>query len=232
VHALEEKMQISSFETEIKVIIVGNGRVGKTSLITRFVEDTFTLKYVKTIGVDFLEKRMLVPSIHEMVTFYLYDTAGQEEYNALTRSFYKGAGAAIVAFSSVDRRSFEAVPNWIRTVREECGQIPLALVQTKLDLVAEATVDTSEAESLALDENLELFRICSKDNVRVNPVFEKLCFDYVRRRRLLGGQLESPVRRVADLQNIDKRSTAPQANPQVKRRAKASSSLFTNCTIM
>ena len=225
-------MQISSFETEIKVIIVGNGRVGKTSLMTRFVEDTFTLKYAKTIGVDFLEKRMLVPSIHEMVTFYLYDTAGQEEYNALTRSFYKGAGAAIVAFSSVDRQSFEAAPKWIQTVREECGQIPLALVQTKMDLVDEASVDLSEAESLALDQNLELFRICSKDAVSVNPMFEKLCFDYIRRRRLLGGQLESPLRRAADLLNIENGSQSPKACSAVKRRVKTSSSLFTSCTIM
>ena len=192
-------MQVSSFETEIKVIIVGNGRVGKTSLMTRFVEDAFTFAYTKTIGVDYLEKRMLVPAIHEMVTFYIYDTAGQEEYDALTKSYYKGAGIAIVAFSAVDRASFDAVPKWIKMVREECGQIPLVLVQTKCDLMSQACVSVQESDNLALNENLRLYRVCAKENANVNDVFEQLCIDYVRRKRLLGGQLESPLRSIDDV---------------------------------
>lgn len=224
-------MQTSSFETEIKVIVVGNGKIGKTSLTTRFVEGTFNGQYQKTIGVDYLEKRMYVPSIHEEVTFYLYDTAGQEEYNAMTRSFYRGAGAAMIAFSTVDRDSFLAVPSWISKVREECGRIPIILVQTKIDLLEQAQVSESESESLAIDCHLPLFRVCAKDDTNVGPAFEQICIDYVRRRRLLGGQIECPVRSIDDLvapRQSPPSGVVPIAHPQRSQ----STSLFSNCTLM
>lgn len=69
----------------MKVIVVGNGQVGKTSMITRFAKGVFTDSYKKTLAVDFLEKRMIVEPMNEEVTFLLWDTAGQEEYDAITR---------------------------------------------------------------------------------------------------------------------------------------------------
>lgn len=234
-------MQVSSFETEIKVIIVGNGRVGKTSLMNRFVEDAFTFAYTKTIGVEYLEKRMLVPAIHEMVTFYIFDTAGQEEYNALTKSYYKGAGVAIVAFSTVDRKSFDAVPSWVRMVREECGQIPLVLVQTKSDLMPQACVSVEESTNFALTEKLKLYRVCAKENVSVNDVFEQLCIDYVRRKRLVNGHLESPLRSIDDVAypnskdkafKIEASQSGSHANSQSSDRQKLNPRFLSKCTIM
>ena len=226
---LVEFMQNCSFETEIKVIIVGDGGIGKTTLMNRFLMDSFTSVYKKTIGVDFLEKHVFVPSIHEDVTFFLYDTAGQEEYNALTRSYYRGAGACIVAYSITDRSSFTAVPAWVAKVREECGMIPVVLVATKADLGEESSVTQEEATAQSLDLNLRLFRVSSKENINVNEVFYQLCFDYVRRRRLVGGQLENPVRQLDDLvapPTSNLRSFPIRPPVSVKP-----ASLFSNCTI-
>lgn len=192
-------MQNCSFETEIKVIIVGNGGIGKTTLMNRFLDSFFPADYIKTIGVDFLEKRVFVPSVHEEVTFFLYDTAGQEEYDALTRSYYRGAGACIIAYSITDRLSFGSVPCWLRKVREECGMIPVVLVETKVDLADETTVSAEESAAQAVELGLSLFRVSSKQNLNVNEVFHRLCFDYVRRRRLVGGQLENPCRTLDEL---------------------------------
>jgi Ras-related protein Rab-23 len=226
-------MQVSSFETEIKVIIVGNGRVGKTSLMNRFVQDAFTFAYTKTIGVEYLEK---------MVTFYIFDIAGQEEYNALTKSYYKGAGVAIVAFSTIERMSFDAVPSWVWMVREECGQIPLVLVQTKSDLMSQACVSVQESTNFALTEKLKLYRVCAKENVSVNYVFEQLCIDYVRRKRLVGGQLESTLRSIDDVgyQNGRDKAFKMKAAPQScshmdchsSDRQKPNSRFLSKCTIM
>ena len=228
-------MQVSSFETEIKVIIVGDGRIGKTSLMTRFVDGQFYNKYMKTIGVDFLEKRMFVPAVHENVTFYLYDTAGQEEFNALTRTFYRGAGAAIVAFSTTDRASFLAVPKWIQSVRDECGKIPIVIAQTKTDLMEQATVQPDEISALGISENLRIFQVCSKTNVNVDEAFTQLCIDYVRRRRLLGGQIESPVRMVFDLTENDSTGRSPKRNQSRRvstNNDKAKPKTSTYCSIM
>jgi len=71
----------------------------------------------------------------------LWDTAGQEEFDAITKAYYRGAQACVVAFSTTDRASFDAVKKWKRKVEDECGHIPMVLVQNKIDLLHEAQVD-------------------------------------------------------------------------------------------
>lgn len=70
--------------------MVGNGGVGKTSMIKRFCKGIFTNEYKKTIGVDFLEKQLYVPLIGQDVQLYLWDTAGQEEFDSITKTYYRG----------------------------------------------------------------------------------------------------------------------------------------------
>ncbi len=79
-------------DVSLKVIVVGNGQVGKTSMITRFAKGIFTNEYKKTLAVDFLERKMVVEPAGEEVTFLLWDTAGQEEYDAITRGKVDDAG--------------------------------------------------------------------------------------------------------------------------------------------
>ena len=172
----------SPYETEIKIIVVGNGRVGKTCLINRFANGLFLTEYRKTLGADFLERRTYIESVGDTLTFFLWDTAGQEEYDCITRSYYKGAGCAIVAFSLVDIVSFQAVPGWVQKVRDECGTIPIVLVQTKTDLQSEAVVSARDTDDLSQRLGCKLFRVCSVNNVNIDQVFEQLSLDYVRAR--------------------------------------------------
>ncbi len=77
----------------------------------------------------------------EDVRLMLWDTAGQEEFDAITKAYYRGAEACVVAFSTTDRASFDAVKKWKRKVEDECGHIPMVLVQNKIDLMHESQVD-------------------------------------------------------------------------------------------
>lgn len=167
-------------DTTLKVIVVGNGQVGKTSMITRFAKGIFTNEYKKTIGVDFLEKKLHLSSIGEEVTFLLWDTAGQEEYDAITRTYYKGAGACILAFSTTDRASFDAIESWYQKVQDECGNIVMVLVQNKVDLMDEAVMEAREVEYLAKKLRLKLYRTCVKDDLNVSEVFQHLGGEFVR----------------------------------------------------
>ena len=119
-------------------MIVGNGAVGKSSMIQRYCRGTFTKSYKKTIGVDFLEKQLRTHG--EDVRLMLWDTAGQEEFDAITKAYYRGAQACVVAFSTTDRASFDAVKKWKKKVEDECGHVPMVLVQNKIDLMHEAKV--------------------------------------------------------------------------------------------
>lgn len=164
-------MQDEDFEREIKVLVIGNGGVGKTSMIRRFCKGVFTDEYKKTIGVDFLEKHQYVSALGEDVRFMLWDTAGQEEFDSLTRGYYRGAGAAVLAFSTIDRASFEAIPQWKSKVESECGDIAMALVQNKVDLLDQAAMTNDDVENLARKLGLKLYRTCVKENVNVVDVF-------------------------------------------------------------
>ena len=81
---------------------------------------------------DFLEKSNYVSSLGEEVRMMLWDTAGQEEFDSITRTYYRGAGAAVLAFSTTDRDSFNAIQSWKRKLEAECGTIPMVLVQNKV----------------------------------------------------------------------------------------------------
>uniref|UniRef100_A0A061R075 Ras-related protein Rab-23 n=1 Tax=Tetraselmis sp. GSL018 TaxID=582737 RepID=A0A061R075_9CHLO len=188
-------MQEEDFEREVKVLVVGNGAVGKTSMIKRFCKGVFTDEYKKTIGVDFLEKVIHVDSLGEDVRLMLWDTAGQEEFDAITRSYYRGAGAAVLAFSTVDRDSFDAIPKWKEKVTKEAGDIAMALVQNKVDLIDQAVVTSEEAEAMAKRLGMKFYRSCVKENLNVSEVFMYLTQLYDK--KLREGQLKAQAAAVS-----------------------------------
>ena len=120
-------------------MIVGNGAVGKSSMIQRYCRGTFTKSYKKTIGVGFLEKQLRVHG--EEVRLMLWDTAGQEEFDAITKAYYRGAQACVIVFSKTDRDSLLAVKNWRGKVEDECGDIPMVMVQNKIDMIAQSEIN-------------------------------------------------------------------------------------------
>jgi Ras-related protein Rab-23 len=90
---MEDLEDMEDLEVIMKIIVVGDGRIGKTNLITRFARNKFNQEYKKTLGVDFLQTERFIKNHGQDVQFYIWDTAGQEEYDALTRKYYTGASA-------------------------------------------------------------------------------------------------------------------------------------------
>eukprot|EP00095_Tigriopus_kingsejongensis_P006695 maker-scaffold25_size650667-snap-gene-2.10 protein:Tk06695 transcript:maker-scaffold25_size650667-snap-gene-2.10-mRNA-1 annotation:"ras-related protein rab-23" len=181
-------MYITDFQDEdleiaIKVVIVGNGAVGKSSMIQRYCRGVFTKGYKKTIGVDFLEKPLRILS--QDVRLMLWDTAGQEEFDAITKAYYRGAQACVVAFSTTDRASFEAVKKWRKKVEDECGgaSIPTVLVQNKIDLMHQSAVTNEEVEALARECNMRVYRTSVKEDINICNVFQHLAENYVNQIR-------------------------------------------------
>ena len=108
-------------------------------MIQRYCRGSFTRSYKQTIGVDFLEKQLRV--LGEDVRLMLWDTAGQEEFDCLTKCYYRGAQACIFVFSTTDQASLHAIRKWRKKVEDQCGDIPMVMVQNKIDLIAQAKVD-------------------------------------------------------------------------------------------
>jgi len=171
-------------ETSLKILVVGNGMVGKSSLISKFVHGHVTGRYKKTIGVEFAEKEIRLPS-GEDITLMIWDTAGQDMFSSLTKSYYGGAAAVAYVFSTTDRESFLAIENWRTRVLTALGcnamNEPLSvLVQTKVDLLTEAQVTFAEADALAARLRMPLFRVATTNESPSSDVFPYIAARYVK----------------------------------------------------
>jgi len=196
-------------EKSLKVIIVGNGQVGKTSLATRYAKGVMTEQYKKTIGTDFMEKDLKLKT-GEMVKLMLWDTAGQEMFAQLTKQYYRGAGAVIYVFSTTDRDSFLEIERWKGKVEAECGEgIVSCLVQNKIDLLEKATMQPAEVEDLAKRIAMKLYRVCVKDNVQVDDVFQYITECWIKK----GGDDSGALPHISDFAKKDeKQADAGAAN--------------------
>jgi Ras-related protein Rab-23 len=167
------------------VIIVGNGMVGKTTLLTRFAKGRLTEDYKKTIGTDFMEKEITVPSSEDgadphIVKLMLWDTAGQEMFAGLTRNYYRGSGAVVYVFSTTDEASFRAIPTWKEKVESECGpDIVSILVQNKVDLIDEAKMTSADVEALATRLGMKLYRTSVTRGLHVDEVFADVANQFI-----------------------------------------------------
>jgi len=214
---MEQEMEVS-----LKVIIVGNGKVGKTSMLTRFARGIMTETYKKTIGTDFMEKEIVLPSSGETVLLMMWDTAGQEMFAGLTRNYYRGSGAVVYVFSTIDHESFTQIPRWKEKVEEECGEIVSVLVQNKVDLIDEAKVTSVEAEALAKELGMKLYRTSVKENLQVNEVFEHVAEVFVKRGGEAAMQSNQSQLSSGSKQQESKPSSTVTLEPQTKRGKKKS----------
>uniref|UniRef100_A0A0G4GE03 Uncharacterized protein n=1 Tax=Chromera velia CCMP2878 TaxID=1169474 RepID=A0A0G4GE03_9ALVE len=162
-----------SSNAKFKFIFVGDGAVGKTSLIARFVYDSFDEAYVATIGMDLISKRIHVDD--KPVRLQLWDTAGQERFRALIPSYFRDANVSVIVYDVVDRRSFEATSSWAEEVRRERGdEILIALVGNKIDLVDMRQVSYEEGQAQAEQLNATFFEASAKTGQNVKELFRAM----------------------------------------------------------
>jgi len=121
-----------------KVVLLGEGRVGKTCLCLRYVQNSFTDNQESTIQATYLDKRLNVGK--KSVRLMIWDTAGQERFHALGPIYYREANGALLVYDITDRESFNKVRNWVHELRAEQGmQIQLVIAGNKSDLEKKAS---------------------------------------------------------------------------------------------
>ena len=162
---------------KIKVTVIGDGGVGKTSLIQRFIHGTFQKDYLKTIGAQISNYK--VEKEGRNIELLFWDLAGQDDFHFLRPSFYKASKAAIIVYSLEDnnlgRRSFEHITDWHNDVKEFCGDIPVILFANKIDLINEESMNKDYLEKLVNDNNFTGYFITSaKTGKRVEYAFNFL----------------------------------------------------------
>jgi len=157
-----------------KVVFLGKQSVGKTSLITRFMYDSFDNTYQATIGIDFLSKTMYLED--RTVRLQLWDTAGQERFRSLIPSYIRDSTVAVIVYDITNVNSFEQVIRWIEDVRAERGSdVIIVLVGNKTDLADKRHVSIDEGEKKAQELGVSLFiETSAKAGYNVKQLFRRI----------------------------------------------------------
>ena len=158
---------------EIKLCLLGDSGVGKSSLVLRFVLDRFDQYSTATIGASFMSKSFIVGE--ETYKYQIWDTAGQEKYKALAPMYYRGASAAIVVYDITNENSFESVKMWIREL-QQLGppDIVIAIAGNKTDLVDQREVPTENGIAYAEKISAVFAETSALNASNVNYLFEEI----------------------------------------------------------
>jgi Ras-related protein Rab-21 len=131
-----------------KIVLLGEGRVGKTCLTLRYVQNTFSDKQESTIQATYLDRRLNVGK--QSVKLMIWDTAGQERFHALGPIYYRDANGALLVYDITDRDSFTKVRHWVKELRKIVGDsIVIVIAGNKADLEKRRQVESGEAEEYA-----------------------------------------------------------------------------------
>jgi small GTP-binding protein len=156
-----------------KFIIVGSSGVGKTAILNRLVEDSFTDESLATIGVEFESTVLMVDG--QKVKLQIWDTAGQERFRSIAKAYYRNAVGVIVVYDLTDRKSFDELTAWLTDIHALCdANAVIQLIGNKSDLASERAVSVSEAESFAEHHRIQYLETSAKIGANVGEAFVKV----------------------------------------------------------
>ena len=157
-----------------KILVGGDGAVGKTTLLRKYVDGTFDESSIATVGVDFFIKQVVYENVGTC-TLQIWDLGGQERFRHLLESFIMGAKGALLLFDLTRMPKVDNILNWVNIIRMHDFDLPILLVGTKLDLEDFIAVDDESAESLKNTFNMiDYIKISSKTGVNVDLVFDRI----------------------------------------------------------
>jgi len=157
----------------IKICLLGEANVGKTSLVYRFIEDKFRGNYKSTLGVNLLKKDMKIKEFGD-VSAQIWDLGGQESFRSLRKLYLEGANGALVIYDCTKRSSFEKLEDWILDFKDARGDEPLILIGNKTDLTDTIKVQESEGVELAKKYNMEFILTSAKTGSNVENAFKEI----------------------------------------------------------
>ena len=160
----------------VKVVLLGESGVGKTSIISQFTKNQFNSRVETSVSANFISKVVDFPEINKSIKFDIWDTVGQEKYRSLAKIFYKDAKIIVFVFDITKRKSFEAIKDfWYNETQNNADNNPiLAIVGNKIDLYNNRDIDIDEGQVYA-DEIRAIFQTTSAlSNSGISNLFNHL----------------------------------------------------------
>ncbi|EKE39614.1 hypothetical protein ENUP19_0097G0006 [Entamoeba nuttalli] len=162
-----------------KLLLIGDSGVGKSCLLLRFADDTYTDTHIATIGVDFKIKTVQIDG--KNIKLQIWDTAGQERFRTITSSYYRGAQGIIVVYSVIDLQTFQNVRQWLQEIERYASETVIKLlIGNKCDLEDERAVTVEQGQELANSLNVSFMEASAKKSLNVDELFIKIATDIMK----------------------------------------------------
>ena len=159
------------YDLKFKIIVIGESRVGKTSLIKRYTKDQFGGVYLTTVGIDFQDKTIEIED--KKVKLQVWDTAGQERFRNVAKNYFQSSNGFLLVFDITDKESFQKLNDfWMDQLNMHAPKkAKSVLVGNKSDLAGQRQVSIEDAEEFAKDNNLKYYEVSAKDGTKVVELF-------------------------------------------------------------
>merc|ERR1712139_617219 len=158
------------YDYVFKLVLIGDSGVGKSCLLLRFADDTYTESHISTIGVDFKIRTIQLDG--KTIKLQIWDTAGQERFRTITSSYYRGAHGIIVVYDTTDHETFEHVKTWLHEIdRYASENVNKLLVGNKSDLTSKRKVETESAKEFADSVSIPFVETSAKNSTNVEKAF-------------------------------------------------------------
>eukprot|EP01039_Chlorochromonas_danica_P012948 gene12948-14930_t len=171
----------AKYDHLIKLLLIGDSGVGKSCLLLRYSDDSFTSSFITTIGIDFKIKSIMCGDAK--VKLQIWDTAGQERFRTITTAYYRGAMGILLVYDVGEANSFTNVRNWMRQIDQNAAEnVNRVLIGNKCDVDAsDRKVTKEQGEALAKEFNIRFFETSAKLNINVDECFMAIAKDIVER---------------------------------------------------
>merc|ERR1719218_397177 len=162
------------YDQNIKLLLIGDSGVGKTCLMLRYAQGTFSETFITTVGIDYKYKFIEIDG--KKVRLEIWDTAGQERFKAITRSYLRGAQGILCVYDVTDANSYDHVTNWMLQIKQYADlKVEKVLVGNKCDMTNKRAVTETDGQELARkNDNIPFFETSAKAGINVNTAFETL----------------------------------------------------------
>ena len=160
-------------EINLKILLIGDSSVGKTSILLKYIEDKFAENYVSTIGIEYKIKSLIING--KKVLLRIWDTSGQERYRSITQNFYRNANGILFIFDITNKETFDNIKNWLMDSDGcEDHKVTKILVGNKIDNNENRKVDDDIIQKFAEKKGMKYFETSAKDGINIDQVFRKL----------------------------------------------------------